>query len=149
MRKALIESEKLKFLKGQVTNPKNVAKLLLVIFKKHIGIENEITREELFKKVYETDFEYNYENFYKYDVILKAMHFLRRYTNCFIASRNIQSTYSFFVISSESELQMYSSKIKRAVRALNNMNRRATKAVEEQWHKQKWVLPKPKRYLDY
>ena len=66
----------------------------------HIGVENEITRGELFKALFGNPNKYTeIQEWWLWDKVKKAMNWLSRSSNCFIASRKpVKGRWSYFAI---------------------------------------------------
>jgi hypothetical protein len=136
----------------KVTTIREVAKKLLVIFKKHIGEDNRLSRMDLFYEVYGVN-EYEVgelKAWFMWDIVKKAAHYCRKYTRCKIISKAYKvSEYSieggiryYFVVSNMVEAQIYCDTLKKCQNAMEKSKTRLKSAVRNGHHldTSKWVI---------
>lgn len=123
---------------------RNVSIDLLGIMKKHIGQEKEITKEELFRKIFLRNPENNIEDWFRWEYVKRAMHFLRLKSNCFIVSRFTNNRYRFFVIKDRLDAEYYINNIEDKIRGMRLLQKRALKAYTEKWHKNNFKIESKK-----
>lgn len=117
---------------------------LLSIMKSHIGQEQGIARNALFKQVYgvSPDSLKELEEFVLFDIFKKAMHRCRQRTKCFITNKTVNNLVYYFVVKDRSDVACYSALVNRSIKAMRAMERKAFKAVREHWYKADWVEQK-------
>lgn len=128
----------------------NIAEEILRIFPGHIGRNKAITKNELFKELFDKSFDEDSPSDYlRWDFVLKAMHKLRKETACFIVGIYDHEFKErvYFVIANQVEADIYVNRLKQSVKKINAMAKRAKKSVDEKWYSKpsKWVLPNRKK----
>lgn len=135
----------------KIENIRQVAKKLLIIFTKHIGENNRLSRMDLFYKVYSVSM-YDVgelKAWFMWDIIRKACHFCRKYTRCAIISNSYKKVNNeismryYFVASSMAEAQIYTDILKKCQKAMDNAKKRIKRSVRNEHYKDtsKWVMP--------
>lgn len=102
------------------------------IFKNHIGEENAISPIKIYEKVfYENPLTVHlYERQYKWSLILKALHHLRKTEECYIINRH---TY-LFVLKTEGELKTLDKRLDNLIDSIKKSKIKAKKWVRgEKW----------------
>jgi len=102
------------------------------IFKKHIGEENSINPIKLYEKIfYENPLTVHlYERQYKWSIILRALHYLRKTEKCYIVNKKTH----LFVLKTEGELKQLNKKLDTLVYAIKNSKIKAKNWVKgEKW----------------
>lgn len=131
---------KLQHLRRKVMTISNIMFIIAEIMKKHKGIENAISGDELFKNVYLTDRKPDYVDDFRWDYIRKAMHRLRQRTKLFIANtRHENGSYYYFVPTNEEEAQHYINFLENSIKRMRSMQRKAMKSVYERWYELDWI----------
>ena len=120
---------------------KQIAIKLLVIFEKHIGEDNKISKESLFYKVflrkYAAD---NLKDWLCWEFIKKSMHYCRLNTKCFIVCQQQDKLFYFYVIKDQVDTDIYVDRLNNNIKKMKFMQARAQKALDERWFAQKWVI---------
>ena len=116
----------------------NIGMKLLNIFTNHIGSENAISRAALFRKVFGRAELPSLADEFRWDYVKRAMHLVRQRTKCFIGSMRERSTWKYFVLRTQSDAQHYIDTLERNIKRMRVMQRKATKSVEEKWHRLDW-----------
>jgi hypothetical protein len=122
---------------------KAIAKLLIEIMREHIGRENSIRRNDLFKKVYGLDpYDINeLQELALWSILKSALHFLRQRTKCFVTNaRTADHDIEYFVVKEIEDAICYSDIVQRITRQMKAMEKRAYKAVQEGWYELEWVV---------
>lgn len=122
----------------------NLALAMLPILESHIGQENAISKAALFKQVFGKKYDdTNLADYMRWEFMRKAMHLLRQRSNCFVAGGyNEQSQqYEYFVLKSHEDAMVYNGILNNSIKRMVSMQKRAVKSVEQEWWRQKWVLP--------
>jgi len=155
-RRQKLKTVKTKKSKKEVTiiyGVRPLAKILLEIFKKHIGEENRISRGDLFYKVYNVSmFEINeLKAYFMWENIKKATQYCRKYTRCKIIPRAYKasklstqaSMWYFYVANTSADARIYCDLLSKSQKAMENAKKRLTSAVRNGHHKDtsKWKLP--------
>ena len=131
---------KLQHLKRRVLTISNIMYVVATVMKSHIGLENAISSEDLFKKVYNRPRQPDYVDDFRWDYVRKAMHRLRQTTKLFIANtRKNTDTYVYFVPTTEAEAQKYVDRLENNIKRMRAMQRKAMKSVYEGWFKVDWI----------
>lgn len=131
---------KLFHLQRKVMTIKNIMYVVATVMKNHKGLDNAISSDDLFKKVYLSERKLDYVDDFRWDYIRKAMHRLRQKTKLFIANtKNESGTYSYFVPTNEEEAQYYIDRLENNIKRMRTMQRKALKSVYEEWHKLDWI----------
>ena len=117
-----------------------LAKRLLKIMRSHVGRENSLSRSQLFFKVYGHPESYftTLQLIALWTLLKRAMHRCRQRTKCFITNEYKKGNYHYFVVKDWQDAQVYDRIVKRTIKALNGMNARCQKAVEEEWWQDPW-----------
>jgi hypothetical protein len=124
---------------------RNIAEALLVIMQSHIGNENAILREDLFKKLFRHDYnDSNLRDWLRWEFVKRAMHFCRVFTNCFIGCKSINGNFSYFVLKSMDDAQFYHDMLENSIKKMRIMQKRAILSVRGEWYKDKWLIPEKK-----
>jgi len=128
---------------------RKIAVKLMDIMQKHIGNDAAITKERLFKKLFKQDLDDNrVDHWMIWEFTKRAMHKLRRDSNCFLASARAGSTYEYFIVADETDADFYILQLDSSIRKMRSMQKRAQRAVKEKWHQQDWQLDyKPKKQV--
>lgn len=123
---------------------REIAGDLFTIMKGHVGQDNGITRDELFSTVFGAPRKrFNQmQQFALNLLLLRVIHYLRVRSNCFIVSRRNDKTWEYFVLKNDNDLDLYHDDVDGKIHGLKMMKKRASKAVSEGWHKQKWEIAK-------
>ena len=136
-RKSLINME-------QIMSETKAEEKLINIFSSHIGKENAISEYDLFKDFfnYNMDQVTDYQYYFYADVIKKFLKFLRHTGSLFV----ISEYRNYYVLSNESELEVYHKQLKKQIQNLELAYEKAQAWVsEEQYLK----IKKKKKILDY
>lgn len=104
----------------------------------HIGVENEITKMELFKKLFGKPTKYNeMQLWFLWHKVQSQMHWLRKTSNCFIVSRKlVDGVFSYFVMKDGKDLQFYKDALNNNIKKMHSMMKRGEKLVEEEAYKE-------------
>ncbi len=126
------------FNKNQI--PKNLTELgyrIKQVMVDHVGVKKEITKMELFKKLFGNPSKYNeLQEFYIWDKIKKGMNLLRRSSDCFIGSRRVHTgIWAYFVIANNSDLKYYKFNLRANINKMYRMIDRGQKLVDQQAYK--------------
>lgn len=131
--------------KAQATRA--LANRLLIIMQEHIGRENKLSQEALFRKLFHTtmDLEHSFSHWGWWEFTKKAMHYCRLYTKCFIvAIKDGRHEYSYCVVKDYRDLQDYEDLLTDSIKSMKKMINKGEKAVEERWYREVWALSQPK-----
>lgn len=110
---------------------------LLSLFKKHIGVEKQITAYNLFKAVFGLPYRFTeMQIYYLWNLLKQDMNYLRRKTFCFIGSHWNGDTWVYYVIKTEEDAKPYIDRMINHVKRCTYMKNRCKKAVEEEFWKQ-------------
>ena len=103
----------------------------------HIGVENEITHGNLFKELFGNQSKYNeIQEWWLWDKAKRAMNWLRKSSNCFIASRqSVPGVWTYFVVRDYHDLDYYKSNLSNNIKKMYSMMRRGEKLVEKKAYK--------------
>jgi len=128
---------------------KKIALQIIEIMHKHIGHEQAIEKERLFsilfRKTYSAD---RLDHWMLWEFTKRAMHKLRRDSNCFIASCKTRFSYEYFVVADATDVDFYILQLDQNIKKMRSMQKRAQRAVDENWHREEWCLDyKPKKQL--
>jgi len=122
---------------------RNIAEAVLVLMQNHIGYDNNISKNDLFYKLFRKELNDNdIKDWLRWEFVKKAMHFCRVYTNCFIGLKSENGTYKYFVLSNENDLSYYNDMLENSIRKMKLMQIRARKSIKEEWYKDKWLISK-------
>jgi hypothetical protein len=122
---------------------KAIAKILIVVMRKHIGMKNSISREELFKAVFGfySDEINELQEVALWYIVKSAMHFLRQRTKCFITNRRVSNyQIEYFVVKDFEDAQCYSEIVHRIATQMHAMEKKAYEAVEKEFWRYEWVF---------
>ncbi len=108
-----------------------------VVMVKHIGVNKEITKGELFKKLFGNPNNYTeIQYWWLWDKVKHSMNWLRRTSNCFIASRQVvPSVWAYFVVKNRVDLQFYKDTLRSNIRKMYSMIARGEKLVSKKAYK--------------
>lgn len=137
--------------KKRLLTTKNIATELMIIMKQHIGLKNSISRSDLFKTLYIRTYDNNrLDHWMLWEFTRKAMHLLRRNSNCFISSIHIGGEYNYYVIKDNSDAEQYVDKLDNSIARMRSMQKKARIAVREGWYAQKWeITDRPNKKISY
>jgi hypothetical protein len=123
---------------------KAVAKRLAIIMRKHIGYQNAVKRDKLFEYVYGINpMDINeLQEIALWAILKSALHYLRQRTKCFITNKRTKggSTIEYFVVKDNSDAQCYTDIVNKITTQMRQMEKRAYKAVREEWWKYEWIV---------
>lgn len=118
-----------------------LANQMLKIFTKHVGAENAISKEKLFKLIFGHYYQAeDLKDYLLWDFTRRALTLLRTRSNCFVVSRNMGSDYFFWVLKEKSDAEYYVNMLDKNVKKIRNMQARAITAYEEKWYKNNWTI---------
>lgn len=130
---------KLTHLKRRLMTVNNIMYVVALIMNGHKGLDNAISGDKLFQQVYGADRKPDYVDDFRWDYIRKAMHKLRQSTKLFIASRNNNGVYEYFVPTNTDEAQIYINNLENNINRMRSMQRKAMKSVLDGWYKLDWI----------
>lgn len=114
---------------------------LLTVFKKHIGEENSITKEDLFKKIYEIEYDVRSPAHYMlWEFVKRSMNKVRRESKCFISSKQNGHSTDYFVVKDQEDADYYIKRLTQTIKKMKYMMNRAQKSVDEKWYREGWQL---------
>lgn len=131
-------------MKIKALTKKQIAEQLLPIFKHHIGRYKSINSLNLYKTIYNEDYNSKkLESWLKKRMLTQALSYTRKYTKCFIVSEYSldQMQYIYYVLKSEKEQERYSEKQYKKMDSADHIRIRSIQAYEEKWYKSKWKIP--------
>jgi len=130
-----------------MTNLRDIINRILKIMKKHIGEDNRISRNTLFREVYgiSPDKVSELQEWFLWELIKKAMHKCRQRTKCFIISKAYPMSrfskggiYHYWVANDGTDFIIFRDNINRNIKAMNEMVKKCDRAVRNEWHKAEW-----------
>ena len=110
---------------------KNVVDVIFVIFRDHVGRDNAISKNKLYKKVFSKTFNNSLEDFMRYEFLRRALHYCRLRTNCFIVSEWKGNDYFFYVLKNKEEMEHFQHKCREAIKGLEYVSKRASGKCSE------------------
>ena len=120
---------------------KKIALNLMELMKSHVGNRNAITKNNLFKKLYKVNYDDNRADHWMiWEFTKRAMHKLRRDSNCFVASARFEGTFEYFVVADMYDADYYITQLDSCIRKMRSMQKRVKRSVIEKWHKSTWEL---------
>lgn len=119
---------------------RQIAADIFNIMKGHVGQNNGIDRDELFKQVFgKNRKQFNqFQQFTLNLLLLRVIHYLRVRSNCFIASKHVNKSRVYFVLKDLKDLEVYRTQTNNNIAGIRSMQRRADNSVRESWHKKDW-----------
>lgn len=120
------------------------------IFSQAVGVDNAITKKEIFNKMFGNSNKYS--DLELVDLSRKITYYigrLRKRSYCFVISRQTEHyDRVYYAIKDKSDLEYYKGKTKKLIRGLNALARRAEKAVEKKYYQrigeempeEKWLV---------
>jgi hypothetical protein len=142
MRKLCTKRNQLKGVEAQKLTVRNIAARLLKIMESHISMDDGITRPKLFRKIFKKSEDESLADMVRWDYVRKAMKFCRQNTQCFIGSDMDDSkTWYFYVITDHIEASIYNTLLRKEINGMKRMQKRALKAVKEEWYREDWEMP--------
>jgi hypothetical protein len=119
-----------------------IAGKLLVIMKNHIGRENAIEHIELFKKVYNIEYDSANNNHWMWDAFLSGgMRLCRLYSKCFIVPVKANGRKcSYCVVEKKEDTKEYVNILKDNVVRIKKSIETSQVAAEDHWSKKVWHL---------
>lgn len=124
--------------KKKITTLEELNQRIKEVMVGHIGVSKEITRGELFKALFGSPDKYTeIQEWWLWDKVKKAMNWLRRTSNCFIASRQpVKGVWSYFVVKDYKDLDYYKNNLKNNIKRMYSMIDRGEKLVEKKAYKE-------------
>jgi len=119
---------------------KIIAKELMKVMKKHIGIDANIGQKQLFKKIFKKPLEDTLNDYLRWDFTKKAMHYCRTHTYCFISSYDGGDQWYYFVVEDKDDAQTYCDVLDKSINSMKKMKKKAYKAAKEKWYKKDWLI---------
>lgn len=114
---------------------------LLEIFRKHIGEDKSISKEDLFKKIYNMDYDIRSPSHYMlWEFVKRSMNKVRRESKCFISSKQNGHSTDYFVVKDQNDADYYVDRLNKTIKKMKYMMNRAQKSVDEKWYRQSWEL---------
>ena len=114
---------------------------LMDIFSEHKGEENAISQQELFRKVYRRKIiQSDLGDYARWEYIRRALHYLRRKSNCFVISKRTSNDYVFFVPTKLAEANLYVTALDNSINKMKLSQIRARKSITQKWYLQEWTL---------
>ena len=122
---------------------RNVARVVMTIMRSHIGEENALTGNELFKKVFgkKRQTMASMESLVdelRWSYLKRAMHYLRKNTKCFIIGKEDEGNWEYFVVSTQYEADYYINILQNNIKRMKYMQKKVRKAVKEKWYLKEW-----------
>jgi hypothetical protein len=112
-----------------------ISRKIIALMSKHIGKDNGVSKRNLFKHFFGIPENYNtYQQMYLWSKLLTVMGYVRRNTKCFIVSEHRATDYYFFVARYQTDANVYIKGADERIIGLNNMKKRAQKAIDEKWY---------------
>lgn len=133
--------DSLKGVQMRALTTKNLAQVLFNVMRDHVGRDSEISRADLFQKLFKKREQDTLQDWLRWEFVKKAMHYCRQRTFCFISSRSKNSTWYYFVVKDHDDAGEYINTINRSIKSMEAMKKRAIKAADEGWHRKEWMLP--------
>ena len=130
-----------------LTNIRDIIHRLLKIMRKHIGEDNKISRNNMFKKVYGMHPESvsELQEWMMWEFIKKAMHRMRQRTYCFIVSKPTSlsrygkgGVWHYWVANSGTDYIVYRDNIERNIRAMRAMVKKCDRAIRLRYYDRDW-----------
>ncbi len=127
-----------------------IAEKLLEVFSNHIGQNNAITKDELFRGLYKHDLiRDDLGDWMRWEFTRRAMHLLRVRSHCFIANTSIRDYSAYFVVKDQSDAQYYIDRLDNNIARMRAMQKRCLRAVSEKWYNKTWQIEsKPREVLE-
>ena len=128
----------------------NLAFRILKIMEKCIGTENEISRGNIFKKIFSRNEEVTLADELRWEYVKKAMHMCRQRTKCFIGSRYFRGTWRYFVVETMDDAQYYITTLNKNIQRMEMMKKKVVASVRGKWSTINWLDEvKEKKQLGY
>lgn len=125
--------------RGEGQQIKLLADRSITMLKDHVGIENAISKEDFFKKIFNHPLDLNdLTDWVRWEILKKSLNYLRRKSNCFV----IQHNHKIFVVSKNEEAKLYVQNLNRTINNIVKLQNRCVQSVEEQWFKEDFTLTK-------
>lgn len=119
-----------------------IAYALVHIMKSHVGYGRRITKDNLFRKLFKHEYNDNdLGDYVRWMFAKRSMHLLRQRTKCFIASKQVDDEFYFFVVEDDKDAQIYVDRLEACIKKMRFMQTRARKAATDDWAHQEWMLP--------
>jgi len=118
----------------------SIADKLLVLFKEHIGHSRRLEQRDLFIELFKTKPTNSLQDWMRWEFTKRAMHKLRKYSNCFVISSREGISYSYFVAKNITEAKGYANSLNGNIKGLKLMQKKAVKSVNERWYAENWKL---------
>lgn len=119
---------------------KNVAMRIMSIMEIHIGKANMISKDDLFKKIYEKTNVGDLGDFVRWVFVKRAMSYLRKNSHCFIVLEKIGSEYFYFVVKKSGEERFYTQMLDKSIAKMYQAKARVKVAINEKWYKTMWLI---------
>lgn len=138
MRTGLILSKDLNGSKKRMVSTRVIAAEIMKLMKNHIGLQDSISKSQLFKRLFNVAYDdKRLDHWMLWEFSKRAMHLLRRDSNCFVASilDEINHEYYYFVVKDGIDADIYINTLENSIKRMRSMQRRVIKAVDEKWYK--------------
>lgn len=132
----LLKTKKKKKTLTELLNRKQRQEKLIELFKKHIGMDNEINQRTIFVHIFGDPNKYTYLQIYwLWDQLKKDMNWLRRTSNCFIVSRSTDYGWRYYLPKNTEDIKPYIKRLSSIKKKCDYMMKRASKAVSKKFYK--------------
>lgn len=127
---------------GRGSINKVISAKIMDAMQQHIGREKAISKSQLFAELFNKKYRGgDLADYFRWMCVRKVMHILRLKSHCFIASDYDQGEPIFFVLKSQSDANVYIDQAENAIHRIRALERRAQRAVDEQWYKEEqWMI---------
>lgn len=151
MSKSIIKTNLSRQLENSGGNARKIVPMiafkLMLVMKNHIGSKNAISRDKLFAKLFAKVEEDTLSDWTRWEFIKKAMSYCRSKTKCYIAGIWNGGSWSYYVVRSMKDAEMFNENLDRAIKGLQQQKRKTLKAVKERWYNKNWEIPEKDQKL--
>lgn len=119
----------------QQLNNTELRQQVVGVMKEHLGKENAITQQDLFKKIYGNPEHFSdLELLGKWMAIRQSLHYLRKNSYCFVVSQHNNGTMEFFVIKDKADADVYKVQIVNQIEKAMAMVKKAYIAADKKYY---------------
>jgi hypothetical protein len=112
-------------------NSSDLSFALMGIFKDHIGKDNAILKDDLFELLFNKPYDRtDFGDYLRWSIVGRTMNYLRKYSNCFIVSKQTNFMFSYYVLNSIEDANHYIKCRESTIKKMRTLEMKALEIVK-------------------